>query len=460
MVLNSSLSMTTTTKTEQEETIVAIATAHGIGSVAIVRISGISAYDIVAKMAKREFTPRVATLCDVYDTNDNLLDESVVIFFKAPNSFTGEDIVEIQCHGGSIIAQTILKSTIKHGARLAYGGEFSKRAFLNNKMDLSKAEAIAGLIEAKSQDATKILLAQMKGSLREFVEKLRDQLIYMLAYSEVSIDYAEEDLPTNILLQIESQLKEIQINLGKIIIASRAREGLMQGFKIAIIGKPNVGKSSLLNAMLNYDRAIVSDMAGTTRDTIEEQIRIGTHIIRITDTAGIREANDAIEKIGIERSIDAIKQSDIVLALFDSSREFDGEDAEIIELIKTPSSNKKVLFVKNKIDLPSRFTDKEILFDIELNTKNGVEPLMEKLETIMNSFASQEEITLVSQRQISAVEETMNQIKAAFEPLADQELEIFSLHINLAIKEISSISRPFENDEMLDQMFGTFCLGK
>jgi len=443
------------------DTISAVATANGIGSIAIIRISGDRAVEIAKKITrKQDFSPRYATLTNIYNFNNELIDEAIVIYFKAPFSFTAEDVVEIQCHGGFIVAQSILRATISYGARLATAGEFSKRAFFNGRIDLSEAEAIAQLIEAKSEEGAKILAKQMKGSLKEYVEGIRDEIIHILAYSEVSIDYAEEDLPEDLVLQIKAKLEELKKSLEKTLKASRAREGLMQGFRVAIVGKPNVGKSSLLNSLLNYNRAIVSDIAGTTRDTIEEQIKIGTHLIRIVDTAGIREASDEIERIGIERSLEAIKESDIVIALFDGSRDADEEDEQMLMLIKSDAGDKDILYVKNKIDLEAKFLYADIKFDIELNSKESVDELVKALENIMNMTNSVDEMMLISQRQISAVENTLKSIEESFIPLQDQELEIFSFCLNEAVKEISSITRPFENDEMLDKMFGSFCLGK
>lgn len=443
------------------DTISAIATANGVGSIAIIRISGDRALDIVKKITHKDnFPPRYATLTNVYDGANDLIDESLVIYFQGPQSFTGEDVVEIQCHGGFIVAQSILKATLSHGARLANAGEFSKRAFFNGRIDLSEAEAIAQLIEAKSEDAMKILASQMKGSLKEYIENIRDEIIHILAYSEVSIDYAEEDLPEDLVAQIEDKLNELKKSLDSTLIASRTREGLMQGFRVAIVGKPNVGKSSLLNALLNYDRAIVSDIAGTTRDTIEEQVKIGTHLIRIVDTAGIREASDTIERIGIERSLEAIEISDIVIALFDSSRVLDDEDIQILSLIDTHAQEKHVIYVKNKIDLEKKLVVDDVKFDLEINSKESVDALIGHLQNIMDTTNASDEIMLISQRQISAVENTLQNIEDAFIPLQDQELEIFSFHLNEAVKAMASITRPFENDEMLDKMFGSFCLGK
>ncbi len=445
-----------------DDTISAIATANGIGSIAIIRISGAKALEIVKRLSKREsFPPRHATLTNIYDVDKTLIDEAIVIYFEAPYSFTAEHVVEIQCHGGFVVAQSILKATLEAGARVANAGEFSKRAFLNGRIDLSEAEAIAQLIEAKSEDAAKILALQMKGSLKYFVEEVRDDLLHILAFSEVSIDYAEEDLPEDLLLQIKAKLEELHKLLRRTLQASKSREGLMQGFRVAIIGKPNVGKSSLLNALLNFDRAIVSDIAGTTRDTVEEQVKIGSHVIRMVDTAGIREAKDDIERIGIERSLEAIKESDIVVALFDSSRVADDEDREIVRLVElSRQENKDVLVVKNKIDLEEKFSLDTLAFDIELNSKDNVTSLIKALENMMNRSNHSDEIMLISTRQISAVKQTMKSIEESFMPLEDQELELFSFHLNEAVKEMTAITRPFENDEMLEKMFGSFCLGK
>lgn len=445
------------------DTISAVATAHGIGSIAIIRISGNKALDIAKTLShKSDFKVRYATLTSVYNQKNELIDETIIIYFKGPQSFTGEDVIEIQCHGGMIVAELILKATLDAGARLANPGEFSKRAFFNGRIDLSEAEAISKLIEAKSEDAAKILATQMKGSLKNYIEEVRDEMLHILAYSEVSIDYAEEDLPEDLIQQIIAKLDALHVRLTKTLRASESRQGLMQGFKVSIIGKPNVGKSSLLNMLLNYNRAIVSEIAGTTRDTIEEQVKIGTHLIRIIDTAGIRDASDEIERIGIERSIEAIEKSEIVVALFDNSRECDGEDEVILQWLDKYKDSKEIIVILNKVDLPSKFNLSKLAgYDyIEQNSKESAEKLVDNLETIMDKNNISDEMMLISLRQIEAVKKTLGSIEEAKEPLVDGELEIFSFHVIEAINAMSSITRPFETDEMLDKMFGSFCLGK
>lgn len=444
-------------------TIAAIATAHGIGSIAIVRLSGTDALPIALKLSQRkELVPRYATLTPLYTINKTLIDEAIVIYFQNPKSFTGEDVVEFQCHGGMIVAESVLQTALELGGRLAQPGEFSKRAFLNGRMDLTQAEAIASLIEARSDDAARILARQMKGELRGYIENIRDSLLEILAYSEVVIDYAEEDLPLDVVEQIVGKLEKIQKELSRTLESSRRRSGLMQGYRVAIIGKPNVGKSSLLNSLLDYERAIVSEIAGTTRDTIEEQVRIGTHLIRLVDTAGIRNAHDEIERIGIERSIAAIENADVVIALFDSSREMDEEDSSILELIEKYTVQKPFICVLNKVDLPIMFQSESVqkYSPIQLSCKQNSEVLIDTLKELMDHDNDSQEMMLISQRQIGATSDTLVALDEAYEPLHSGELEFFSFHINQAIRCLSSITRPYELDEMFDKMFGQFCLGK
>jgi len=443
-----------------DATIVAIATANGIGSISIVRISGANALEIATKISKKTiFLPRLATLSSLYDINNEVIDEALVIYFKAPFSFTGEDVIEFQCHGGVAIANMLVNEALKRGARIANPGEFSKRAFFNNKMDLTKAEAISKIIEARSEDAVKLLARQLKGELTSFVNQIREDLLFMLAYTEVSIDYAEDDLPSDIFVQIKNKMEKIVVKLSNTLDASKRREGMIEGFKVAIIGKPNVGKSSLLNKLLNYDRAIISDIAGTTRDTIEESVKIGTHIIKIVDTAGIRDASDIIEKIGIEKSIQAIDEADIVIALFDNGKVCDEEDKKIIELIEE-NSHKEIIKVLNKSDLQNKFDKTKIDNFIELSTKDDINPLVKKIEIILDSNTHSDEMTLISKRQILSVENTLYSINLSKNPLETGELEFFAHYITEALEQISSITRPYENDQMLDVMFGEFCLGK
>jgi len=441
------------------ETIAAIATPNGVGAISIVRLSGDNAYNIAKKLTKKDLLPRVATLAKLYNSNNELIDIALVIYFKSPNSFTGEDIVEFQCHGGVVVSRLLLEELLKQGARIALPGEFTKRAFLNGKIDASQAEAIAKLIETRSREGAKLLSRQLEGDLGKFVEKIREKLIEIMAYTEVFIDYAEEDLPETLGDEITKRLEYIEQILSHTIEVSKRREGMLSGYKIAIVGKPNVGKSSILNALLNKQRAIVSDIAGTTRDTIEEDIQIGSHLIRIIDTAGIRAAKDEIEKIGVERSKKAIEEADIVLGVFDAN-EFNKEDEEILEIIK--NSDKDVISVINKIDKGinidlNKFKDFKI---VKISAKKDIKPLIESLKELLDSYSGEDEHILISTRQISAVEKALKFINESKEFLITGELELFSYQIQDAIRAISEITKPFEYDEMLDKMFGSFCVGK
>ena len=335
------------------ETIAAVATAHGVGSISIIRLSGADALSLALKLTKltklTSLVPRYATLTKIYAEGE-LIDEALLIYFKAPHSFTGEDVVEFQLHGGLVVANLILGELIKNGARLARAGEVSKRALINGKMDFS--EAINSLINAKSEDSVKIIARTMRGDLAKFANEIRSELVKTLAFVETSIDYADDDLPADLLESISQMLKQNSAKLDKIVAISQSRKGLLEGFKIAIVGKPNVGKSSILNSLLSYERAIISDEAGTTRDSSEEALKIGTHLVRIIDTAGIRKkgkVNEDLEYYSVIRSIRAIENSDVCLLMLDATRGIESQDLNIFSIIR---KNKKGLIVcVNKWDL-------------------------------------------------------------------------------------------------------------
>lgn len=440
--------------------IVALASAHGIGAISIVRLGGKDAYEIAMKLCHTSLTPRHAHLKKLYSSSGELLDEAIVIYFKAPFSYTGEDLIEFQTHGGLVVANLIINELLNLGVRVANPGEFTKIALLNNKIDLAKAESISALINAKSEGAAKILARAMSGEISEFVNELRSELIKILAHCEVCIDYAEEDLPSDILDGIKSKLTKATNRLENIVKISLSRQGLIDGIKIAIIGKPNVGKSSLLNALLHYERAIVSDIEGTTRDTVEEQIKIGSHVVRIVDTAGIRQNAGDIEKIGIEYSKKAANEADIVICVFDRSKPCDTHDIQILDFLKT--LNKKIVFVLNKSDLSAKFDLNLNKFDakiIELSAKINTKPLFDELENLLN-LEQTNEIILSSNRQIIATQNALNALNLALDKLNESELEIFAKEINNAIKFIGQITQPMEHSELLDAVFGEFCLGK
>lgn len=445
-----------------DETICAIASASKEGAISIVRLCGKDAYSTALALSKKDsITPRNATLSYIYDASNNPIDSVIIIYFKGPNSYNGEDIVELQCHGGVMSASLILSRCLECGARLAEPGEFTKLAVLNSKLSIDQAEAINALINANSEKSAKYLAKHLQGSLGVMVDEMRSSLIDALSFSEVCIDYADEDLPADTIDRLKNKIAKIADTLEYTVKASVAREGLFQGFKVSIIGKPNVGKSSLLNKILNFERAIVSHIAGTTRDTIEEQIKIGGFAIRLVDTAGIRKTEDEIERIGIEYSIKAFNDAEIVLALFDSSRGLDEEDEEIIRLINS-DKKKKIIVVLTKSDLDIHI-DRAVLenfYTIQCSKNENPVTIYKALERILEESYDYEGDILINKRQIEAATSAFNEVSSSLLFLDTLELEFFSYHVKEAIIHISSITKPYDNEEMLDSMFKNFCLGK
>ncbi|HEF2794890.1 TPA: tRNA uridine-5-carboxymethylaminomethyl(34) synthesis GTPase MnmE [Campylobacter jejuni] len=440
------------------DTIAAIATAHGVGSISIVRLSGERALEFALKLShKTKLTPRHATFTKLFNQNNEIIDEAIMIYFKAPYSFTGEDIVEFQTHGGFSVSEVLLEELVSLGARLALAGEFSKRACLNGKMTPLKALNIQDLILSKSALAVKIIARNMQGNLGELLEKIRTDLVKTLAFVETSIDYADDDLPSDLLEQISTMCEENSKILKEIYTLSQSKKGLIEGFKIAIVGKPNVGKSSLLNALLSYERAIVSDIAGTTRDTIEESFKLGTHLLRIIDTAGIRESKDAIEQIGVALSKKSLEDADIILAVFDASRVQDKEDEKIFDLLA--NTDKKIFWILNKNDLENVFKNTQNKNFIKLSAQKDITLLKEELQNYLNSFDS-EGIMVSSLDLINACKISSEAIFRAKGLLEESSLELFAFELNLAINELARFTKDFQRDEILDEMFGNFCLGK
>lgn len=440
------------------DTIAAIATAHGVGSISIVRLSGERALEFALKLShKTKLTPRHATFTKLFNQNNEIIDEAIMIYFKAPYSFTGEDIVEFQTHGGFSVSEVLLEELVSLGARLALAGEFSKRACLNGKMTPLKALNIQDLILSKSALAAKIIARNMQGNLGKLLEKIRTDLVKTLAFVETSIDYADDDLPSDLLEQISTMCEENSKILKEIYTLSQSKKGLIEGFKIAIVGKPNVGKSSLLNALLSYERAIVSDIAGTTRDTIEESFKLGTHLLRIIDTAGIRESKDAIEQIGVALSKKSLEDADIILAVFDASRVQDKEDEKIFDLLA--NTDKKIFWILNKSDLENVFKNTQNKNFIKLSAQKDITLLKEELQNYFNSFDS-EGIMVSTLDLINACKISSEAIFRAKGLLEESSLELFAFELNLAINELARFTKDFQRDEILDEMFGNFCLGK
>lgn len=466
-----------------DSTIVGISTASGLGAIAIVRLSGARALEITLALSHRAaLTPRHATLSYVYDSASKPIDQTILLYFKAPQSYSGEDICEIHCHGGAVCARLVVERTLELGAVCARSGEFTKRAFLNGRIDLAQAQAIAGLINAQSASAAQVLVRQLQGEVSVFVEQVRERLIELLAYSEANIDYSE-DLDEDTSLAMSQKIESLHHFLQVVQRDSVHRAGAIEGFRLCIVGKPNVGKSSLLNALVAFDRAIISPLAGTTRDTIEESLYIHGTLVRLIDTAGIRHSEDNIEQIGIERSIAAMESSNIIIALFDSSRALDSEDYAILEILKA-QENAYVLIVLNKSDMPSALDlqSRALLTQtlhtlprqispklLEISSKCGKDEefahlsphkVFDAIAKVLENEQQSDALILSSNYQLTQIQSTLDALTQASQKLQSGELELFSYHINEAISAISAISKPYEYTQMLDAMFGSFCLGK
>ncbi|MDR2638549.1 MAG: tRNA uridine-5-carboxymethylaminomethyl(34) synthesis GTPase MnmE [Helicobacteraceae bacterium] len=441
-----------------DKTIVAPATPLGRGAIAIARLSGARALEFALKVTKLDgLTPRYAHLAYLYDAAGQPIDRAIVIYFKAPKSYTGEDIVEFQTHGGEAAINALIDTLCALGAVLARAGEFSLRAVTNGKMTTDEAEAAAAYAAARSSKAARALAAHLRGDLGRFVDEVRSRLLRLIAYAETSIDYAEEELGDTRAAMIR-QLDQIERLLSATLEASLRRKSLLRGFEIAIIGKPNAGKSSLLNALLGEARSIVSEQAGTTRDLVSEDLRLGEHIVRIMDTAGLRRGENEIESIGIEYAKNAAKEADLIIALFDGSQDFDENDEAVLALI----GSAKAIAAINKNDLPQRIDLARLarFESVSLSVKNDIKPLLNMLQSWLDRQIGGEETTLISQRQIALVKNAADSIASARARLASGELELFSYQAQEAIGFIGALTRPNDYGELLDTIFSEFCLGK
>ena len=453
------------------ETIVAPATSTGKSSVNIIRLSGVKSLDVaesifMPKKYKISENPRKMVYGHIVD-KDKVIDEVMLCYMKAPHSFTCEDVVEINCHGGSKSLEEIMSLILTKGVRLAQNGEFTKRAFLNGRIDLSQAEAVIDIINAKSTKSFENAQRQLQGRLSGRIEKIDERLKKSIAQITVAIDFPEEDIPEvtyeELLSDVEisidelNKLKETYIN-GKVI---------SDGINIAIIGRPNVGKSSLLNELLEENRAIVTDIAGTTRDIITESLSINGISVNLIDTAGIRETQDVVEKIGVERSISSIENADIILLVLDTSDKLNEEDKELMEKLK----DRQYLILLNKSDLQNKlnisqlpsFIDKDNIINISTLDKRGIEELKENIYAKAVSFDddSINNVMITNSRHYSLLENAINSLKDARQSLLDNvELDILEIDFLNAVDYLGQITGKSVSESLLDTIFSKFCIGK
>lgn len=455
------------------DTICAVATALGESGIAIIRISGDKALEVTAKIFKSTKNDDIKSMKTytmkyghIYDMNTNeLIDEVIISFMKGPKSFTAEDVVEINCHGGVVSTNKVLETIIKAGARLAEPGEFTKRAFLNGRIDLSQAEAVIDIIRAKTDLAMKSALMQSTGHLSKQINKLREYMLNVLALVEFAVDFTEDDeeIDPSIPLKVQESLQNSIDDMKKLLKGADEGKIIRDGLSLAIVGKPNVGKSSLLNALLREKRAIVTDIAGTTRDIIEEYINLDGIPVKIIDTAGIRETEDIVEKIGVERSKEKLQEADLVLLVLDSSRQLDEEDMEIISAI----GDKKSIAVLNKIDLDFKANSdvvKEFKNIIKISAKEEI-GLMDLKYMIKDLFFSgeinSESLIISNSRHKQAIYRALENAEDALIRVKNNEfLDLISIYVTAALRALGEITGSELEEDLVNKIFSDFCVGK
>lgn len=454
------------------DTIAAISTAIGEAGIAIVRMSGDDSINIIDKIFVSASGTKMAEaenrkflyghICD----GDKKIDEVLVVKMKGPHSYTAEDIVEIHCHGGVVSVKRILNLILSKGARLAEKGEFTKRGFLNGRIDLTQAEAVIDLIKAKTDISFDLGLNQLGGALSEVLNKLKDELVSMQALIVANIDFPDEDIEDAAYNDLLDRSNKILEKMDKLLENSKNSRLLRDGINTVILGKPNVGKSSLLNGLLKYDRAIVTDIAGTTRDVIEDYINLDGVLLKISDTAGIRETEDEVEKIGVNIAREKLKDADLVIAIFDISRNFDQDDKEILKLIE----NKKHIIILNKDDLEQKISDDEIekYFKdnyLRLSVMEN-ESVMKVEKLIIDLFFDGElqissDTVLSNLRHINALREAKKELLEVNENLNKRVfLDLIEVDLENVIAHISEITGTITTEDILDRVFSDFCIGK
>ena len=452
-------------------TIAAISTAPGIGGIGIIRMSGENCFEVLEKIFKQKnpqniedikgYTIKYGNIVD----KDEIVDEVLVSFFKAPKSYTAENMCEINSHGGIVIVNKILDLCIKNGAEVAEPGEFTKRAFLNGRIDLSQAEAVIDVINAKTDKEAKISMEQLEGSLSSKIEEIRKIIISVMADIEATIDYPEYDLEEVTNTKILNVLNEVDKLLESLEKSFYNGKILREGISTAIIGRPNAGKSSLLNVILNEERAIVTDIEGTTRDTIEEYISIDGVPLKIIDTAGIRTASDEVEKIGVSKAIEIAKKSDIIVAIFDSNRELNEEDDKILELLK----DKNAIIILNKSDLEKKINTSKIdklnkpIVEISTKTRAGIEEFYEEISKMfkLKEIANDGETIVTNVRHKNIIISSRKNLQKARETiLSNMPIDIISTYLKEIIEELGKITGETVTEDVINEIFSKFCLGK
>lgn len=453
------------------DTIAAISTPRGEGGIGIVRISGNNALEILGKIFKPKSKKNIEELKNfsinyghLYDEK-NLVDEVLVSIMKAPNTYTKEDIVEINCHGGFVITEKVLETVLKNGARISESGEFTRRAFLNGRLDLTQAEAVMDIIHGKTEKSVSLSLDQLRGDLKEQIGHLKKLVLDVAAHINVVLDYPEEGIDDPLPENLVGNLREVMDTTDILIRSYDKGKMIKEGIKTAIVGKPNVGKSSILNSVLKEERAIVTHVAGTTRDVIEEVVNLKGIPLVLVDTAGIRKTDDLVENIGVEKSKQLIESADLILFVVDGSRALDEEDMRIHEAIKA----EKVIGILNKIDIRedidlSPLTKINKWLEISAIKNQGIDEMEEEIYNHIieeNVEDSSQKITITNIRHKSALEKTKQSIENIFETIENGlPMDLMAVDIKGALDSLSEVTGEISSEDLLDHIFSNFCVGK
>nr|WP_330385840.1 tRNA uridine-5-carboxymethylaminomethyl(34) synthesis GTPase MnmE [Romboutsia lituseburensis] len=456
-----------------DDTIAAIATAPGEGGIGIIRISGERSLSVAEEIFRsmsgkliKDYKTRTLVYGNIVD-GDKVIDEVLVAYMKGPNSYTAEDVIEINCHGGFISVKKILELILSKDVRLAEQGEFTKRAFLNGRIDLSQAEAIIDVIKAKTDMAHEVAQNQLEGSLSNKIKDLRMKVTEVLAHLEVAIDFSEEDVEEITYQTLEEKARELKNEIKKLYDTAESGKILRDGLKTVIVGKPNVGKSSLLNSILGENRAIVTDIPGTTRDVIEEFVNIKGIPLKIVDTAGIRETEDVVEKIGVEKSKESFNSADLVIMVLDSSRQLSDEDLEILANLE----NKKTIVLLNKTDLEQKieedkirqYVDNDSIIRISALKHEGIEEIHDKIESMVykGSIKNTSSLVITNSRHKDALLRAYESINDAISAI-EQNLPYDFIEVDFKNiwDYLGYINGDTVKEDLLDTIFSNFCIGK
>ncbi|BDZ73998.1 tRNA modification GTPase MnmE [Methylophaga marina] len=446
------------------DTIVAVATAPGRGGVGVVRISGKQSAEIVSAICGKLPTPRYATFTHFRSAENEVIDEGIALYFPGPASFTGEDVVELQGHGSPLVMDKLCQRAVELGARMARPGEFSERAFLNNKMDLAQAEAVADLIESSTEQAAKSAMRSLQGDFSNRINDFLQELTHLRMYVEVSIDFSDEEIDFLAEAQVDRQLQDLLKTLEGITGSAKQGRLLREGISVVLAGQPNAGKSSLHNQLAGHDAAIVTDVAGTTRDVLREQIHLGGLPLRISDTAGLHDAtNDIVELEGIRRTQNELAQADHILLLIDDSQGLTEQDRKI--LAELPA-NKPLTIIRNKIDKSghlTQLTEEEGYPTLYLSAKSGdgLELLQQHLYQAVGFHPEEEGVFIARRRHLDALARARQSIVNGYDCLSGMGAgELLAEELRLAQNALGEITGTFTTEDLLDHIFSSFCIGK